>query len=146
MYSERRVPLSGGQAFLFKDSYQFEEVWKEDSSGDVLLQIRGRYVVEETSADRVPKSQVPPAVIPEEGLIGPVHLFTQTGTGTDVVRDADGKTLYVTAGVLIIKHLFGTAGDSMPGGTSLAADIVRVVGPHPLLDVDLCDVAEEQTT
>ena len=121
-------------------------MWREDSSGDVLLQIRGRYVVEETSADRVPKSQVPPAVIPEEGLIGPVYLFTQTETGTDVVRDADGKTLYVTAGVLIIKHLFDTVGDSMPGGTSLAADIVRVVGPHPLLDVDLCDVAEEQTT
>ncbi|MDQ3455030.1 MAG: hypothetical protein M3513_06135 [Actinomycetota bacterium] len=120
-------------------------MWREDTSGDVLLRIRDAYVLEEIAVERVRKSEVPPGLIPDEGLVGPIFPFTQTETGSDVVRDADGDVLYLTAGELTFKHLFDSLGDSQPGGTTLAFELVKVVGPHPLLDVDLCDVAAKQT-
>jgi hypothetical protein len=139
--SVRNVPGSGGQAFLLKDTYRFHEVWTDTESGKVLFTWRGRYRFEEVSATRVPKSQVPRDLIPDEGLVGPVYRFKILEVGHDTIRSPKGKVLYRTAGLVVYSHLFDTLGDSQPGGTSLDFRTVKVVGPHPLLDVDICDVA-----
>ncbi len=146
VYSDRNVPGSDGQAFVFKDSFTFTEVWTDNATGEVILRTRGAYVVEEVDAKRVPNAAVPPAVIPEEGLVGPVYLFTRTESGSDTVRDGDGNILYLTAGVVTFKNLFDTLGDSQPGGVGLVDEIVNVVGPHPLLNTDICEVAEDQVS
>ncbi len=57
------------------------------SSGSVVSTLSRR------PRPRVTKSQVPPVLIPEGGLIGPVYLFTATETGSDVIRDSDGNIL-----------------------------------------------------
>jgi hypothetical protein len=139
--SLRNVPGSGGQAFLLKDKYRFREVWTDTKHHKVLFTLAGAYTFEEVSATRVPKSQVPRDLIPEEGLVGPVYRFKAVEVGHDTLKKPNGKVLYRTAGVVVYSNLFDTLGDSAPGGTSLDFQTVKVVGPHPLLDVDLCDVA-----
>ena len=142
--SLRNVPGSAGQAFLLKDRYSFRDVWKEKKTNRVLFVQRGKYSFEEVSAKRVPTSQVPRDLIPEEGLIGPVYRFKAVEVGRDTVRSATGKLLFRTAGLVVFSGLFDTQGDSQPGAIPLDVQPVKVVGPHPLLDVDLCDVAAQQ--
>lgn len=142
--SVRVAPGTDGQAFFLKDTYRFSETWSAASTGKVLFTIRGHYRFQEVKAERVSKRDVPRDLIPPEGLVGPVYRFTSVEVGADKVRDARGRTLYRTAGVVVFKNLFDTLGDRAPGGTSLSFDVARVIGPHPLLDVDLCDVAAEQ--
>jgi len=57
------------------------------------------------------------------------------------VRGTGGERLYRTAGVVVAHTLEDSLGDHAPGSTGLTFDPVKVVGPHPLLHVDLCDVA-----
>lgn len=90
------------------------------------------------------RSDVPVDAVPPEGLIGPIYRFTSVEKGHDSVRDAHDKVLYRTAGVVVFSSLFDSLGDHAPGGTELTFDPVKVLGPHPLLDVDLCDVAAQQ--
>jgi hypothetical protein len=139
--SVRRVRGTDNQAFFAKDRYRFSEVWTDVSTGEVLFTQRGRYRFEEVRAVRVRKSDVPADVVPPEGLTGPIYRFTSVEKGHDRVRDAQGHTLYRTAGVVVFESLFDTLGDHAPGGTELTFDPVKVRGPHPLLDVDLCDLA-----
>lgn len=141
--SLRNVPGSDGQAFLYKDTYRFSEVWKEASTGEVLFTQRGQYRFEEVKAKRVDASAVPSDVVPPEGLVGPIYRFTSVQKGHDTIRDARGKVLYRTAGVVIAEELHDTLGDREPGGEILSVDYLKVWGPHPLLDVNLCDVAAE---
>jgi len=61
-----------------------------------------------------------------------------------LIRDPDGNSLYRTRGLVVFRNLFDTLGDSAPGGTSLDFETLKVVGPHPLLDRDICEVAAEQ--
>ena len=49
-----------------------------------------------------------------------------------------------TRGTIVGRQLFDTLGDSQPGGTPLSFEEVKVIGPHPLLDVDICDVVADQ--
>jgi hypothetical protein len=140
----RNVRGSNGQAFLASDDYRFREVWVDNSTGDVVITITGAYDFEEVSARRVPKASVPEDLIPPEGLVGPIYLFREVVQGWDVVRDADGKALYRTRGTVVGRNLFDTLGDSQPGGRSLSFETIKVIGPHPLLDVDICDVVAAQ--
>ena len=55
----RNVRGSNGQAFLLEDTFRFREVWIDNTTGEVVLTIRGAYHFEEVSARRVPKSSVP---------------------------------------------------------------------------------------
>lgn len=142
--SIRNVRGSDGQAFFAKSKFRFKEIWTEASTGKVLFTQRGAYRFEEVAAKRVRTSKVPGDLVPAGGLIGPIYLFTAVEKGHDKVVNAKGKTLYRTAGVVVFKQLFDTLGDRQPGGTVLDEDIVKVKGPHPLLDVDLCDVAAKQ--
>lgn len=142
--SLRNVPGSGGQAFLLKDRYRFRDVWTETKTKRVLFTQRGQYSFEEVSAARVPNAKVPRELIPEEGLIGPVYRFKAVEVGHDTVTTPQGKVLYRTAGLVVFSGLFDTLGDSQPGATPLDVQPIKVVGPHPLLDVDLCDVAVKQ--
>jgi hypothetical protein len=142
--SVRIVPGSDNQAFLLKDRFRFEEIWSDASTGEVLLVWRGRYRFQEVRADFVPNSDVPDDLVPPEGLVGPVYRFTAVERGHDRLRDADGRVLYRTAGLAVYENLFDTLGDQQPGGTSLSFEVVKTVGPHPLVDVDVCDVAAEQ--
>ncbi len=133
-----------GQGFLLKDSYRFSETWTEAGSEDLILKIAGRFVFEEISAKKVPNDQVPSELIPPGGLVGPVYLFTATEIGRATLRDESGKVLYLIAGVQVFENLFDTLGDSAPGGVSLSYTTVKVIGPHP--DVDVCAVAGELTS
>jgi hypothetical protein len=142
--SLRNVPGSAGEAFLLKDKYRFHEVWKETRTKRVLFTAQGAYRFKEVSATRVPNSKVPRDLVPEEGLVGPVYRFKAVEVGHDTVRSASGKVLYRTAGLVVYSALFDTLGDGQPGGTYLDVHPVKVVGPHPLLDVDLCDVAVQR--
>jgi hypothetical protein len=142
--SLRNVPGSDGEAFLLEDSYRFQDVWKKAGSKRVLFTQRGHYRFREVSATPVRKADVPRELVPAEGLVGPIYRFKAVEVGHDTVRSASGKLLFLTAGKLVFSNLFDTLGDSAPGGTSLDFRTVKVAGPHPLLEVDLCDVAAKQ--
>ncbi len=139
--STRYLRGTRGQAFLYKDTFRFTETWTDSASGDVIFTMKGSYVFEEVAGKKVPLSRVPDDLIPEEGLIGPVYKFTATETGWEILRDGSGQALYRTRGVQVFESLFDTLGDHAPGGTQLSFETVKVIGPHPLNDVDLCDVA-----
>jgi hypothetical protein len=141
--SLRNVKGSGGQAFLVADTFRFNETWRDADTGEVVMSLRGAFDFREISARLVPTSQVPDELIPEEGLVGPVYEFTATETGWETIRDGEGDVRYRTAGLVVYKALFDTLGDFQPGGTFLDERVVKVVGPHPLLDRDICDVAAE---
>jgi hypothetical protein len=142
--SIRRVRGSDGQAFFQKLRIRFRETWTLAGTDEVLLRDRGAFLFREVAAVRVRKADVPRRFVPEEGLVGPVFRFTAREIGGNAVTDADGRLLYHQGGLVVRKALFDTLGDSEPGGTFLNERVVRVVGPHPLLDVDLCDVASQQ--
>jgi hypothetical protein len=142
--SNRNVRGTDGQAFFASNDYRFREVWVDDATGDVVITDQGAYSYEEVAARRVSKASVPQDLIPPEGLVGPIYVFRSIEKGGDVVRDGRGKALYRTRGTVVSRELFDTLGDSQPGGYSLSFEPVKVRGPHPLLDVDLCDVAAAQ--
>ena len=142
--SIRRARGTHGQAFFLTDRYRFSETWTETTTGKVLFTFRGRARYQEVRARQVPKADVPADAVPAEGLTGPIFRFTAVERSHDVLRDADGTRLYRDAGVVVWSQLFDSLGDHAPGGTTLTNDPVKVKGPHPLLDVDLCDVAARQ--
>jgi hypothetical protein len=142
--SIRRARGTQGQAFFLEDGYRFTERWTDASTGKLLLTYRGREHFQEVRAVRVPKAAVPADAVPPEGLTGPIYRFTSVDREHSTVRDATGERLYRTAGVVVAHSLQDSLGDHAPGSTGLTFDPVKVVGPHPLLHVDLCDVAAEQ--
>ena len=142
--SIRRVLGSGNQAFFQRDRYRFREVWTDEATGAVVMKAKGSYVFKEVEARRVARSAVPERFVPQRGIKGPVFEFKSRETGSDVVMDADGRVLYLTGGMVVFKNLFDTRGDHKPGGVSLHFRVTRVVGPHPLGDIDICDVAAAQ--
>ena len=142
--SLRHVIGSGRQAFFLKDRNRFKETWTDDTTGRVLFTIKGRNVVKEVDARRVATSAVPDRFVPDGGIVGPVFEFTVYNTGADVLRDASGRLLAYQGGRLVFKNLFDTQGDHRPGGESLRFRPTKVIGPHPLLSTDICDLASEQ--
>lgn len=143
VYSDKIAPGTHGQAFFHKDDYDFTETWKLRSSGEVLLTIGGSFVIEEVSAERVAKSDVPKRLIPKKGLVGPIYRFKAVETGHQAVRDADGKVLVANYGKVVFKQLFDSLGDSKPGGRELSFRVAKVIGPHP--DFNPCRLSAQIT-
>ena len=140
----RNLRGSDGQAFLDDNRYRFREVWVDDSTGHVVITIKGAFHYVEVSGHRLPTSSVPKDLIPPEGLVGPIYSFRSVEKGHDVLRDAHGKALFRDRGTVVGRNLFDTLGDSKPGGRTLDFTPVKVIGPHPLLDVDICDIVAAQ--
>ncbi len=135
------VAGSDGQAFLVRDRYRFREVWKNLDTGEHFV-VSGHGFFREVKATFVPTEQVPADLVPPEGIVGPVYLFRAVETGNPfTVTDDDGHVVVKDVGRLVSENLFDTLGDSKPGGTSLSFEFVEIVGPHPGLDVDLCELA-----
>lgn len=142
--SIRRVRGSDGQAFFQKLRVRFRETWMQAETEEVLFHFRGAFLLKEVSAVRVRKSDVPRRYVPEGGLVGPIFRFTTREIAGRVVTDPDGTLLYHEGGLVRSKVLFDTRGDREPGGILLNERVVRTIGPHPLRNVDLCDVAADQ--
>lgn len=142
--SNRNVRGTDGQAFFASNDYRFREVWVDNPTGKTVITIRGAFDFEEVAARRVRTSSVPKDLVPPEGLVGPIDVFRSVEKGGQVVRDDRGKVLYRDKGVVVYRELFDTLGDSQPGGTPLSFEPVKIIGPHPLMDIDLCDVASAQ--
>lgn len=143
--SLRFVRGSHGQAFLVKDRYNFSETWRNLTTGK-RFQVSGHGVFKEVSAKFVANEDVPADLIPPEGLVGPVYLFKAKDIGQPFIVKKHGKTVLRDRGVIVQEYLFDTLGDSQPGGTQLSFEITKVIGPHPGLDVDICELAERLTT
>lgn len=76
-------------------------------------------------------------------LGGNIFEFKVLEASTVVVRDLDGKVVLRDAGSFWRTIVFDTLGDSQPGGDVLSETIIRVNGPHPLLNMDeaaFCDM------
>jgi hypothetical protein len=139
------VPGSHGQAFLLRDAYSYRDVWTNLDTGKSFI-VSGHGLFTEIKAVFVPNADVPADLIPPEGLVGPVYRFTATDVGEPFkVTDSRGRTVLRDTGVLVEEYLFDTLGDGEPGGTQLDFRFVKVIGPHPGLDVDVCDLAARLT-
>lgn len=144
--SIRRVRGSNGQAFFQTLRVRFRETWVLAGTDEVLFRDRGSFLFKEVAAVRVRKADVPRRFVPEDGLVGPVFRFTTREIGGNAITAADGRLLHHQGGLVVRKVLFDTLGDREPGGNFLHERVVRVVGPHPLLHVDICDVAAQQAS
>ena len=81
-----------------------------------------------------------------KALVGPVYLFKAKDIGQPFIVKKHGKTVLRDRGVIVQEYLFDTLGDSQPGRHQLSFEITKVIGPHPGLDVDICELAERLTT
>lgn len=138
------VKGSDGQAFLARDHYRFREVWKNLDTHERFV-VSGHGFFREVKATFVPTDQVPADLVPPEGIIGPVYLFRAVDTGNPFTVTDEGHVVVKDVGRLVSENLFDTLGDKKPGGTSLHFEYVEIVGPHPGLDVDLCELAPSLT-
>ena len=124
--------LKGGQAFLARDKYWYEEVYTNpDTTGSFV--IRGNALFHETKGVRVE---------------GNIYKFTQIEAGQPfVVYDSDGNVVVRDRGVIRSVILFDTLGDSQPGGEFIDVLHESVSGPHPGFaeDFDFCGMAAELT-
>lgn len=139
------VPGSHGQAFLDRNHYNFREKWQNLSTGK-SFQVSGHGFFKEISAKFVPNEDVPVDLVPPEGLVGPVYLFTAKDIGQPFIVKSHGKMVLRDHGILVEQYLFDTLGDSKPGGTQLSFEFTKVIGPHPGIDVDICELAARLTS
>jgi hypothetical protein len=110
-------------AFFGHEETWFREVDVRRSDGSTLI-ISGHLLFQETRA-------VP--------IDGSVFEFTSVHAGQPlVVEDASGRILLMDRGNVLVTVLFDTQGDDVPGGIVIEVTDVRVAGPHPSQDVDLC--------
>ncbi len=145
VYANLNVAGSNGQAFLSRNRYWYREVWKNLDTRERFV-VSGHGYFREVKATFVPTDQVPPELVPPEGIVGPVYLFRAVETGNPLtVTDDDGHLVVKDVGRLVSENLFDTLGDSQPGGTSLRFEFVQIVGPHPGIDLDLCTLAADLT-
>jgi hypothetical protein len=145
--SYRNVAGSDGQAFMLTDTYRNEEVWTNLDTG-VSFTITANASVRESNPVPVALEDVPPELIPAEGLVGPVYRFTVRLSGQPfTLRDSAGEVVIREYGVLEWDLLFDTLGDREPGGRALSMDLVRDIGSHPTQEhgFDLCTLAAELT-
>ncbi len=140
------VPGSDGQAFLANNKNKGGEVWKNKKTGKWFT-VSWDTIFQETGATFVPNDEVPAELIPEEGLVGPVYLFTALETGKPfTVRKANGKLVLQDKGTVFFESLQDTLGDHEPGSTELDFQVVAQRGSFPGDDVNLCKLAKRLTT
>ena len=111
-------------AFFAREQSTGHEVWTDAVTGDVLLVIDWRDQIHDVKATR---------------LNGSVFQFTTTQVGQPfTVRDGDGNLLVHDRGLIAFTYTFDTLGDDVPGGVFVDEVDVRIAGPHPGFDLDLC--------
>lgn len=69
-------------------------------------------------------------------LGGDLFEFEFREAGMGVVRDMDGDVVLRDRGVIWMRQVFDTLGDSQPGGNILDESVIRVSGPHPGFEQD----------
>ena len=69
-------------------------------------------------------------------LGGNLFEFEFREAGMSVVRDMDGNVVLRDRGVIWMRQVFDTLGDSRPGGEIKDESVIRVSGPHPGFDQD----------
>jgi len=111
-------------AFFAREQSSGHEEWTDADTGDVLLTIDWRQQIHDIKATR---------------LDGSVFEFTTTQVGQPLtVRDGDGNVLVRDRGLIAFTYTFDTLGDDVPGGEFVEDVGVRIAGPHPGFDLDLC--------
>ena len=124
----RELNGSDGQAFLQHDNFQTREVLTNAATGAFMV-IRTHGLFKDLTARHV------------EGNVWEfiTHLVGQTF----VVEDSDGNVVLRDRGLVTLRTLFDTLGDSQPGGETLEVEITGVHGPHPRLLTDFCAIATD---
>ena len=85
---------------------------------------------------------MPAELVPPGGLVGPVYRLTTTDIGVRRwLKDCNGNTILKVEGIVVSRPLVDTLGDHQPGGVTLKSPIVTVIGPHPYLYADKCELA-----
>ena len=69
-------------------------------------------------------------------LGGNLFQFEFHEAGMGVVRDMDGNVVLRDRGVIWMRQVFDTLGDSRPGGEIKDESVIRVSGPHPGFEQD----------
>jgi hypothetical protein len=113
-------------AFPILDRVTYEETHTNLETG-AWFTIRGHAILNEVS------------VTPVDGSI---FEFRSVQAGQPLeVYDSDGNLVAHNSGSVQVTFLFDTQGDDVPGGEYLGDVGLRVDGPHPSLDSDLCQIA-----
>ena len=111
-------------AFLAHDRNVTTEVHTNHETGEYFT-FRRNGVFNETKAVR---------------LEGNRFAFTSVEAGQPfVVEDSDGNVVLRDRGAVRQTIIFDTGGDEVPGGTFIEVVDVRLSGPHPGFDLDLCE-------
>ena len=108
----RTVNDSDGQAFLAHDNYESTETITHDGNQLVL---HGNGVFHEQRGRHVE---------------GTIWAFEFIDAGTFTMLDADGNRLLRDRGVIKIRTVVDTLGDSQPGGILLSEELLALHGPH----------------
>ena len=122
--------LKGGQAFLARDKYWYEDVYTNPDTGGWFV-IRGNALFHETKGTLVE---------------GNIWRFVGIEAGQPfVVFDSDGNVVLRDRGRVRATVLFDTLGDSQPGGVLIEIEHESLAGPHPGADTDFCEMAADLT-
>lgn len=120
---------SKATAFFAHDNYWFREVHTAAAT-QTWVMVSGNGLFQETKATP---------------MGGSIFTFTSVNAGQPfVVTSSAGDILLRDRGAIRETILFDTGGDAVPGGTFLGSLSFDVHGPHPGLDVDLCDFLETE--
>jgi hypothetical protein len=125
----RTVKGSDGQAFLAHNNYETVETITNPVTGNQII-MTANGVFHEQRAKHVS---------------GNVWSFDFLDAGTFTVTDVDGNRLLRDRGVVKIRQLFDTLGDSQPGGELISEELLAIHGPHAE-ESTFCNVVLEQLT
>jgi hypothetical protein len=110
----RSVKESDGQAFLAHNNYEtVETITNPDNGAQLLITANG--VFHEQRATHVS---------------GNLWAFDFLDAGTFTLTDLDGNRLLRERGVLKIRQVIDTLGDSQPGGELVSEELLAIHGPH----------------
>jgi len=124
------TPATDGQVFLFTLKSEFTDVITNPETG-AFLTLSAHILLKE---------------IRPRQLDGSVYTLRTIEVHQFVLRGMDGKVVLKDVGLIEMTEIFDTLGDSAPGGVLLEGpEIVRVAGPHPVLEgtVDPCQLFDE---
>jgi len=114
----RTVKDSDGQAFLAHNNYDTTETITNPANGQQLI-IRANGVFHEQRATHIE---------------GDIWAFEFLDAGTFTLSDLDGNVLLRDRGVVKVRQVFDTLGDSQPGGEILSEELLSIAGPHATED------------
>ena len=124
-------PARGGEFFMFSDNYQYRHVITNVETGKSFT-ISGNGSFHE--------------IQPREIGDGVFTYVSHDSGQPFVVRDSAGRVVLRDRGTITVSYVFDSLNDGQPGGQYLQdPELVRVSGPHPGLDVDLCALGLELT-